>query len=503
MRAAPRYLSPIPEGTDIEYAHVGARLQRLPTTPQGELVAGVMEAKDDEGLPIYSQITVQIPRRSTKTTTIQNVLLGRCASIPGYVVVSTAQDGTRASEFLSDLMDQIENHVNDICEQRNDELEAAWDGEGNGPEEFTFKDGLAELGIRQLYRSQGREFIKWRNGSKWKAVPPEAPKLRGKGVRVIWVDEGGEMDPETSPTLLAGALPMLDTNPDGQIIISGTPGRVRAGAFWEALEKARSAPERFGIVDYSGDDFVDPHNEDNWWLIHPGLACGLTSIKVLRERHEGMAIDLFMMEYLCVWPPDSKVTALNLKNWDTTKFDALEQPPADYVWGIGYDVAPDGTEACVSVAWLDAAGDPWVQVMRHRAGGSAWLEDYLARALATFPKVPIGYDSIGENIAVAQQLARRPRFRKAQLKSLNLKDVGAATAMLAQANERLALRHAEHPALDTSVRNAGWRQAGDTRLFSRKAGQITPLMSGIHALAVVVAAPQKRAGSGLPKAVVH
>ena len=107
MLAKPRYLSPIPEGTDIEAAHVGARLQRLPLTPQGELIAGVMEAKREDGSNCFKQVTVQIPRRSTKTTSIQNVLLGRCATIPGYQVVSTAQDGTRASQFFRDMMADV------------------------------------------------------------------------------------------------------------------------------------------------------------------------------------------------------------------------------------------------------------------------------------------------------------------------------------------------------------------------------------------------------------
>ena len=151
MRAKPRMISEIPEGTDIEAAHVGARLQRLPITPQGVLVAGVMEARKDDGRRRYKQVTIQIPRRSTKTTTVQNVLLGRCATIPGYQVVSTAQDGTRASQFFRDMMDLIEAHANEIMELRNEEIQDAWDGEGKEPAEFTYKDALKELGISETH----------------------------------------------------------------------------------------------------------------------------------------------------------------------------------------------------------------------------------------------------------------------------------------------------------------------------------------------------------------
>lgn len=493
MKAVPHHLSHIPEGTDIEAAHVGARLQRLPMTPQGELVAGVMESKNDAGHPLYKRVVVQIPRRSTKTTSIQNVLLGRCATIPGYQVVSTAQDGTRASQFFRDMMDLIEAHATELMDARNEELAESYEGDKEPPE-ITLKEALLELGIRQLYYSQQREYIRWRNGSKWRVAKPEPSGLRGGAADVIWFDEAGELDPEEGPALMAGALPMMDTKPRSQILVSGTPAPQRAGLLWNSLEAGRAKQGPLGIVDYSMTDYADPHDETTWWGVHAGLACGLTTIETLRERYNDtdMPIEKFMMEYLCWWPPDSKITALDLKKWGTTDFEPRAEPPEDVSWGIGYDVAPDGTSAAVAVAWLDAAGDPWVQVMRARLGGSAWLEDYLFRAQSTHKRVPIGYDSIGENIAVAQGLQRRPRFNNARLKSLNLREVGAATASLAQALDSMALRHAEHPGLNGAVKNASWRQSGDTRLFARKGGQICELMACVHALAVVNTMPVKR-----------
>ena len=487
MRAVPRFLSPIPEGTDLEVAHVGARLQRLPITPQGELVAGVMEARKDDGGVRYKQVTVQIPRRSTKTTTIQNVLLGRCATIPGYQVVSTAQDGTRASQFFRDMMDLIEEHANEILADRNEAIQDAWDGEGKEPAEFTYKEALAELGIRTLYYSQQREYIRWKNGSKWRVAKPEAGSLRGGAAHAIWFDEGGELDPETAPRLLAGALPMMDTKPTGQVIVSGTPGTARIGMFWNSLEKAQKAPDRLGIVDYSADEFCDPNDERVWWETHPGLACGLTTIETIRERHDpetGLSLPEFMREYLCIWPPDSKVTALDLTKWKITETEALTAPPEGVPWGIGWDVAIGGSAAAVAVAWIDEQDEPHVQIMDHRAG-SQWVAPYVAKGIAKFPRVPVGYDAIGDNITVAQALGRMPRVKTTRVKPLTLKDLAAATATIANSVEHMSIHHPPHSGLDTAVKNTTWRDTNGSRLFARGKGiEISCLLAADAALAV-------------------
>ena len=504
MLAQPRFLSEIPEGTDIEAGHVGARLQRLPMTPQGEIIAGVMEAKKPGGGNCYKQVTVQIPRRSTKTTSIQNVLLGRCATIPGYQVVSTAQDGTRASQFFRDMMDLIEEHANEILERRNEELLDEWDGSGKEPE-FTYKQALKELGIRTLYYSQQREYIKWTNGSKWRVAKPDPASLRGGAAHAIWFDEGGELDAEEAPKLLAGALPMMDTKPMGQVIVSGTPGEARVGMFWNQLEKARLAPDRLGIVDYSADDFCDPTDERVWWATHPGLACGLTTIDVIRERFDaetGLSLPEFMREYLCIWPPDSTVSALDLQKWEITKDELVLQPPADIPWGIGWDVAIGGAEAAVAVAWIDDRDEPHVQILRHRAG-SQWVPGYVAKGITAFPRTPVAYDSIGGNIVVAQALGRMPRVKTTRVKGLMMKDVAAATALLAQSVDLMTLHHAGHSGLDSAVKNATWRNPDGNRLFMRKHGaSISCLLAAVAALSAASTAA-RRGSLSIPDAAIN
>lgn len=482
--AEPTALSPIPAGTDISPAQIGADLLGLPLTPQGVQVAGVMLAKNSFGFPLYEEVAVQLPRRSTKTTTIEMVLLGLCATIPNFRVVSTAQDGTRASGVMSNMMAVIEGK---LARERRE---------------------LEDVGIKQMYHSQGREYILWLNGSKWWVVKPDAGAFRSEAADRMWFDEAGELDPETSADLEAGALPLMDTRDDAQIIISGTPGLVRAGLFWDYLEQGRTAPSEYGIVDYSAGDYaqvflLDEYgeatselNEALLWKHHPGLACGLTTIEKMRKRWLKMDKPKFIREYYCIWPPDSTVTALDQQNWETGKVGHQSHPPEDVPFGVGFDVAIGGSAAAVAVAWFDANDEPHVQVMAHKAG-SGWVAKNLATALLTHPRVPVGYDNIGDNITVAQALGRMDKLKAVhhkRIKALPLKEVAASTATIAQANDLLTLHHAEHAGLDTAVRHVAWRDSGGSRLFMRLKGmEITCLMACVHALAVAATAKRGKA----------
>jgi hypothetical protein len=117
------------------------------------------------------------------------------------------------------------------------------------------------------------------------------------------------------------------------------------------------------------------------------------------------------------------------------------------------------------------------------------------RAQTKHPDVLWGYDSIGDNIAIAQAAGRKPRFNAKRLKALQLRDVAAATALVASANDSETFHHAISRAITNAVEAATWRDAGGSRLFGRSHGRdISALLACVHALAV--AATLKR-GSDL------
>lgn len=474
IEAVPAHISPTPPDTDISEAHHGAAMLGMPLTPQGILVAGVLQARDPLGHPLYDDCTIQVPRRATKTTTIQATLLGRCENRPGYKVIQTAQDGTRASAVFMDMVRTLEMVTPDPAQR-------SW----------------------VVFKSTGREYLQWNNGSRWWVAPPKASSYRGLAADVLWFDEAGELEPQESEDLMAGALPVMDTRQDGQVIKSGTPGLVRAGNFWLSLVAARDNPRALGIVDYSAMEHevvsalqaADPRL---WFRVHPGLAAGLTSLKTIRKRFATMGLAEFIREYLCVWPPDSTRTALDLEKWARTGVAPIAAPPPGTPWAGGYDVAIGGAAAAIAVAWFDENMEPHVQLMAH-APRSAWVADELLRAQAKHPDVLWGYDSIGDNIAIAQAAGRKPRFNAKRLKALQLREVAAATALLASANDTETLHHAISRAIDAAVEAATWREAGGSRLLGRSHGRdICAILACVHALAVAATLKRRQSLGVIP-----
>ena len=410
--AEPRAVSPIPAGTDIRAAVLGSKMLGLALTPQGCIFAGVLEAKNDQGLPLYDDVTGEIPRRATKTTTVQNVLLGRCVLRPGYRVIQTAQDGTRASIVFMDMVRTLER-VTPVEEERG------W----------------------TVFKSTGREYIQFDNGSRWWVAPPKSSSFRGLAADVIWFDECGELDPVESDDLEAGALPVMDTRDDAQVIKTGTPGLVRAGMFWKSLEAAEATPAELGVLRFAAKDseVVDIEGQVErgeldkikalLLRVHPGLACGLTSMAKMLKRLATMDLAKFIREYLCVWPPDMSMTALDLVKWSATECTPGPAPEGT-PWALGYDVGIGGVAAAIVAGWFDENGEPHVQVMEYRVR-SDWLVDELARAIKANPRVPVGYDNIGDNIAIAQALGRKPRLNVRNLQALQLRQVAAATSTIA------------------------------------------------------------------------
>ena len=462
FEAHPRHMSDAPPDTDISAAILGADMMGLPLTPQGVYVAAMLEARSTEFdslsghyRPLFEECVVQLGRRSAKTTTIQMVLLGRCTLIDNYRVVSTAQDGTRASQFFMNMARAIEAKL------RRE------------------KKTLADLGIKQLYKSQGREFIEWFNGSKWWVVKPEASAFRGEAADAMWFDEAGELNPEQSEDLVAGAFPLMDTRELGQIIISGTPGPVRAGVFWDSIQRGIKDPVAFGIVNFAALETDDVYDEAVWWATHPGLASGLTRIDKVRRNLEKLGPAKFAQEYLCVWSPDSTTAAISPEQWA----DALTEPVTfdGQDFDLTFDCHIHGLYASLTATWIDADGELHGQIMDYRPG-TEWLTLECVKAQKKHPRVKFSYDAIGANSAVALSLQRVATFRAHALNPVTMKTVAAGASVLTNRLESRTVKVAASASMTKSAESVTWRYSGESRLFGRKNASVD--VSGIVSLSI-------------------
>lgn len=471
--AIPRYYSLSPEDEpdiDISGAELIAEKHLTPLgdkphsfKPQQKQIARVLEAKEEEfsEIPRFQRVVIQVPRRSAKTETIQAVLFNRCLTIPGYTIIQTAQTYMKARQTFLRMIRTLEQTY-----------------EENPP--FVAKVGM------------GSEMLIFENGSVWSIATPKASAYRGDPADCLWFDEAGTYSEEQSKDLEEGAVPTQDTKPRAQMIVSGTP-EIRGGMLWDSLTVARANPEENGILDYSMETTDDPEDEDLWYRIHPGLASGLTTIKVIRQRFDRYPLSSFMQEYLCADPLSSKEDAIPEEDWLATLQPEAEVPDyASYGYATSY---PHGTYAALVAAWYSEDGIPHISLVQHDT--RAKITQRVAALLKENPRAVVHFDAIGDNISIANDLKRIPKLPTANLSPISVKQVSAGVSTLINAITDRRLHHSEQKPLQVAAKGATFRIYNDSRLFGRKSSieDISPLEAAAIAL--------EDASQKIPKAKVR
>ena len=462
--ARPTHMSRVPPRTDIATAIFGAECMGKPLTPQGEEIAAILNARHANGRRIYTELVELMPRRSTKTTALFSEFIGRCAKYPRTLILTTAQDGTRAREVLRWTV--------------MEDLEAA---------------GFLKRGLATFRTGNGTEAIEFFNGSMIKAIPPDPSKFRSKAADVVLLDEMGEIDAELGVALIAAILPLMDTRPDAQLIGAGTPPEDgAAGLLWDELQEALDPKvkttavhaymlrpdESAAIIHPDGTMELDKRVIRR---VHPGIGT-VTDLATIRARFDKLVtrgrLAEFEREYGCKFTAELSAGAIDLRKWAACSAgDTLPARPTRI--GLAYDIEPDASAAAIVAAWRDDTGVAHLELVAYREG-SDWIAQ-LARTAARKHRVPIGHDAIGVNLDVAQVLTRL----RVKTAGVQLRNMQAAEARLIREIGTGNLQHYDQPDLTDAARGAVWRNLGDTgRLIGRKASasSVSPIVAAAVAL---------------------
>lgn len=460
MNATPRFLTESSTYVDLQPYEDGRIALNMKATPQGETFATVLggyEDKTDDGYPLFAneEVVIQGPRRCSKTSTIQAVLVGRLLSRPNYRVVSTAQSGIKARARFKELM------------------------------------GIMEAkGLADCYWSAGTEQMTFFNGSLWILVPPKPSAFRSEAADCVWIDELQELPAELGSDLDAAISPTMDTRPAPQIILSGTPGPERAGLLWDALTRGRAGD--IGIVDYAANEDDDTDDEGVWLNTHPGIGT-LTTLERMRRQRTKLGKEKFAREYMGRWPASSQLRLISSETWSKGSRKTKPRRPARFA--VGYEVAHDASCAAVVAVWRAAGGSAWVEVLAAREG-TRWLPRFLLDLSRKYRAgvVGVAYDSIGQNLAIAETLDRaRPRPKLAPL--LTRKMIAASGHMLSEIQAGAVL-HSEQPDMDKAVEVAVKRKMNEGGwVLSRVDPHASPLIAATAALSAYDAAPERQAPS--------
>jgi len=485
--AKPVTMSPVPKGFAPEDVTIGAMLlgfdrrprravkrrapkpgEQLPDLellPQMIAFASVLEARKANGEMLYPEVVIEAQRRTAKTTSIWCTLLGRCMNNRGHKVAFTAQSGVKASEIFLDMATQLERE---------------WAATHEAWQEPPFR----------VYRGVGHEMVKFDNDSIIRAYPPDPAAFRSAAADTVYIEEAQEHGPAKTEILLGGILPLMDTMDAPQVIIAGTPGLNPDGMLFDALSQGRSG--QIGIVEFAvpvddnGVPILDPDDPKTWDKHHPGIGT-LTTAEIIAARHAKLKRVQFHREYCCIWPIDTTTRVIPSAWWDACRVpwdQRITELPSRYA--LAYDVAIDQSSAAVAIAWRDGQDNAHVEILAHDERDD-WLARFLITCAVNGRNVPFGYDSMGNNVNVANDLMRAPRGRPRLVPFSGGKPTAAATANMYSLIKAGKLRHYDQGSLNDAIAGAGRRSSSAESTgwyWARKSqADVTPLVAATMALA--------------------
>lgn len=409
--------------------------------PQQSAVQEVADSKTEDGKNLYRFVSVDEPRRSGKSESTYGLMLGRLLNRDGYRAALTfATTGTKAQQrFKTDIFDRLE----------------------------TWADATGV--VMQTIRSNGHEGIKFGNGSYFMILPPKADAFRSEAYDFVLVDEAGEASKKDTALLLQAILPTMDTRPDAQLIVAGTPATFRDGnLLWDYQKRAIDGRARYGAVFYGVPYDLTIEDVETWELTvplleqhHPGVGT-LTDLEILHDNYDALGPERFMREYLGQFGLDAATSGIiNPAKWAEGELD-LDLPDLPSHCAFAFGVSFDQAFSTIAAAWRDENGKAVLALLEYKPG-SAWLPEAVNALATKHPRLPIGYDGKpAPNVVEAEKMTQARA--KTSLVPQTWLNVQAAAALTVREVHRGNLVHYGQEALTDAALIASRR--GEERSFA-------------------------------------
>ncbi len=415
---------------------------------------------------------VIMPRRSSKTTTLFCVLLGRCYLRPVHYAaftLLTTQKKT-AERYRLDIYAPVQRRFPDAVE----------------------REAFAKGAPIKLVKSNGGERVEFPNGSVLSVLSPDGDAVRSGAYDTLLLDEAGESTAERWEDVIGAVIPAFDTRPDGQLILAGTAGDYREGSeFWSTLHD-----ERAGRVAYMLPDDTDPEELEAWEpdeehprararelteAMHPGIGT-LTTLDRIQNSYERLGVKKYTREYFNIFGAEGSNTALIPQPlWVASALPEWTTPPE--VSALCIFVHPDADWASLVQAWKDEDGRTHIALVHHQDGVKGFAVQVLMYARKV--KRAITYDSASPATENIMKEIRTASPRPAE-RPMIFRDVKRAAVHFMTLLREDKLRHYGQAEMDDAAAIAVKRGAGSSNawLFGRPKGQDSADITPIEAAAL-------------------
>jgi hypothetical protein len=350
-------------------------------------------------------------------------------------------------------------------------------------------EGCPELSrrVRTIKRSHGEEGVYLKSGQRLRYKTRTKGGGRGFSADCVILDEAMVI----AQQFLSALLFTLSARPNPQLWYTGSAvdqesmeyGVVFAKLRERALKGEDPSLSYFGWsapFDKPSDVPLSVASDPAMWaLANPALGIRINAEHVAKEQRS-MDPRGFAVERLGVgdWPRVSEEdgSVISVKAWLGLR-DPTSKPvdPLAFV----FDVSPDRSSACVSVAGRRDDGLGHVEVMEHKRG-TGWLVDWLVDRAATHEPAVILY----EEKSPAASLVTELEEKGVTVEPVNSSELAKACGNFYDAVEDRTVRHLGTNELVTAIRGVAKRPLGEAWAWSRKTSttDITPLVSCTLAL---------------------
>lgn len=393
------------------------------------------------------------PRRTTKTTSVQAVMVGRCRLHDDYQVGWTMlTTGAKAGErFRKDIVNPIERLYPD--------------------------PGARPMRINV---GKGTEHIDFRNGSFLNVYTPNGAGFRSGGFDFAFIDEGGEGDLELVADINAAVPPTMDTKPGAQFVVAGTGAKYRTGnLLWDTLNDPEAAVIWHGIPETTDPAALvswepdEPHPKTGATggrmrelieIHHPGVGY-TTPIDAVKRSYAKQSLEQFLMEYGLQFGLEGVTDRIIPTAWweRAGVDDELPDPPARFaaflkVWHDGsaaslavafeYEGPSDLVTDALALEGIDARpARRAIAIWHHQQGTAGLAREVLLRIRRR--KVPLVFDNHGHTKVVAGDLEKA--VPRPTLIPTRPADVPLAVVTLMQGLENGTVVHFRQPELDAAA----------------------------------------------------
>jgi hypothetical protein len=429
--------------------------------PAQQYVADVAGERLPDGRYRYPIVFVTLMRQSGKTVLGRISQTTRAATYEDQKIRYTAQNGIRARERWLDNVHAVQQSP-------------------------------LKRHVRCSYAA-GASALTFPNGSTIGPFAPTSTSLHSETLNRADIDEVWSFDQVAGDELIAAIKPAQLTLRDRQIWLYSAANKHPAHESefmraWMLIGRAAvlNPDARIAYFEWSFPDDADSYDPAVWRTYHPGIG------HLIEEQDIADAVTTFTNRadfdraYGNRWPLLGDKSPIAAATWQA-KAEELEIPADPETITIGYDVAPDRSEAAIVAGWRDVHGRPCIATLEH-GPDATWLLDRVPHYLERHKPAAIAADSRGECRSITDKL----RLAGIDVEEVRTEHyVTACGSFLTDATAG-ALAHDGSEPLRDAVAGAVVKAMGEAWVWdARQSDRVTPLRAATVALWIVDHPPER------------